>query len=99
MLAREIDRLEPVAGLDDVVTVGFKQIVEELHIELIVFHDQHRLRHNAWIQDRRSCGRSTAGISAPLSLDGQRRSDSFRKGKYDGRKTRLVNDRRRRKAG
>ena len=46
MLAREIERLDPIAGADGVVTVRFEKIVEELHIELVVLHDQDGLRHS-----------------------------------------------------
>ncbi len=45
MRAGEVNRLQAVAGLDDVVAARFQEIVEELHVELVVFHDQDRLRH------------------------------------------------------
>src|SRR5581483_580654 len=34
-----------VAGADGFVSVRFQKIVEELHVELVVFHDQDGLRH------------------------------------------------------
>jgi hypothetical protein len=46
MLAREVERLDPVASADGIVTVRFEQIVEELHVELVVFHDQDGLWHS-----------------------------------------------------
>src|SRR5580693_3308540 len=45
MLARQIERFDAVARADRVVTVGFQQVVEKLHIELVVFHDQDGLSH------------------------------------------------------
>ncbi len=43
MLARDVERFHAVLGLQDVVAMGVQQIVEELHVELIVLHDQNRL--------------------------------------------------------
>src|SRR5260221_5803397 len=45
VLAGEIERFNAVAGADSLVTMGFKKVVEELHIELVVFHDQDGLWH------------------------------------------------------
>ena len=45
MSAREFDRLDAVAGLEDSTAPRFQQIVEELHIQLVVFYDQHGLGH------------------------------------------------------
>ena len=45
MFAREIERLDAVARADSRVAVGFQQIVEELHIELVVLHDQDGFGH------------------------------------------------------
>src|SRR6185437_3806201 len=45
VLARKIERFDPVAGADGLVAVGFQQVVEELHIQLVVLHDQDGLRH------------------------------------------------------
>src|ERR1700674_187123 len=45
MLAREIERLDPVARADGGVTVSLQQIMEELHVQLVVFHDQDGLGH------------------------------------------------------
>src|SRR5437764_918003 len=41
----EIERLDSVAGPDGLVAVSFQQIMEELHIELVVLHDHHSLGH------------------------------------------------------
>ena len=43
VLARQLQRLHAVLGLQGVVAVGFEQIVEELHVELVVLDDEHRL--------------------------------------------------------
>ena len=43
MLAGDVQRFHPILGLQDVVAMGVQQVVEELHIELIVLHDQDRL--------------------------------------------------------
>ena len=40
MLAGEIERLDAVAGAEGLIAVGFQQVVEELHVELVVLHDQ-----------------------------------------------------------
>src|ERR1039457_6052579 len=45
VLAREIERLDTVAGADGLVAMGFQKVVEELHIQLVVLHDQDGLRH------------------------------------------------------
>src|SRR5262245_20610298 len=45
MFAGEIGHLEAVASADSAVPVGFQQVVEELHVELVVLHDQYCLRH------------------------------------------------------
>jgi hypothetical protein len=44
-LAGEIDHLEAVARTDGAVAVGFQQVVEELHVQLVVLHDHYCLRH------------------------------------------------------
>src|SRR3546814_8160799 len=44
MLARQAQRLHAVLGLQDVVAVRFQQIVDELHVQLVVLHNQHGLR-------------------------------------------------------
>src|SRR5262249_54638148 len=46
MLAREVKRLDPVASADSTVTLRFEEIVEELHVELVVFHDQDGFWHS-----------------------------------------------------
>ena len=40
-----LQRIHAVAGLQGAVAVGVEQIVEELHVELVVLHDQHGLGH------------------------------------------------------
>ncbi len=42
MFARDVERLHAVLGLKNGIAVGVKQIVEELHVQLIVLHDQNR---------------------------------------------------------
>ena len=44
MLACDVERFHPVLGLENAIAVGIEQIVEELHIELVVFHDQNCFR-------------------------------------------------------
>ena len=46
MLARKIHRVDPVAGADGLIAMRLQKIVEELHIELIVLHDQDSLGHS-----------------------------------------------------
>src|SRR4029077_13627367 len=41
----KIERLDAVAGRHRIVAVSLQQIVEELHVELVVLHDHHGLRH------------------------------------------------------
>ena len=45
MLAREIERLDAVARAHRCIAMRFQQIVEELHIELVVLHNQDGFRH------------------------------------------------------
>ena len=40
VFAREIERLDAVAGADGLVAMRFQEVVEELHIQLVVLHDQ-----------------------------------------------------------
>src|SRR5215469_3274524 len=40
MLARQLQRFHAILGLQNVVAVRFQQIVEELHVEIVVFDDQ-----------------------------------------------------------
>ena len=46
VLAREVERLDAVAGADGLVAVRLQQVVEELHVELVVLHDHDGLRHS-----------------------------------------------------
>src|SRR5262249_28253827 len=43
MFARDVQRFHAILGLQDIVAMGVQQVVEELHVELIVLHDQDRL--------------------------------------------------------
>src|SRR5579871_3676500 len=43
--ACKIERLDAIARADRAIAMGFQQVVEELHIELIVLHDQDGLGH------------------------------------------------------
>ena len=45
VLARQADRLHAALGLNGGVAVSFEQVVEELHVQLIVFNDQNRFLH------------------------------------------------------
>src|SRR5262245_8697467 len=44
-LAGEIEHIEAVARADGAVAVGLQQVVEELHVELVVLDDHYCLRH------------------------------------------------------
>src|ERR1700712_2426275 len=46
-LADQIERLEAVAGARSLVAMGFQEIAKELHIELVVLHDQDGFCHPA----------------------------------------------------
>jgi hypothetical protein len=46
MGARELDRLDPVGGLQGRVAVRLQEVVEQLHVQLVVLDDQHRLLHD-----------------------------------------------------
>ena len=50
MLARDVERLHAVLGLQDLVAVRVEQVVEELHVQLVVLDDQNRLRLRVHIQ-------------------------------------------------
>jgi hypothetical protein len=43
MLARNVERLHAILGLQNGIAMGVQQIMEELHVKLIVFHDQNGL--------------------------------------------------------
>src|SRR5665213_7392 len=45
VLACEIKRFDPIAGADGRIAVRFEKIVEELHIQLVVLHNQDGFRH------------------------------------------------------
>src|SRR5262249_3027968 len=62
VLAREIERLDAVAGGDGLVAVRFQQVVEELHVELVVLHDHDGLRHPPTFQASAPMPRAAAGL-------------------------------------
>ena len=45
MRARQLDRLDAVGRLERCIAMGLQQVVEELHVELVVLDDQNRLLH------------------------------------------------------
>src|SRR5262245_23908636 len=45
VFARQSHRLEPVLGLERAVAVRLEQVVEQLHVEVVVLNDQHCLAH------------------------------------------------------
>ena len=45
MLTGEIHRVDSIAGPDGLVSMRFEQIVEELHVKLVVLNDQDFLGH------------------------------------------------------
>src|SRR6516225_2566934 len=71
-LAHKIERLETVAGAFSPIAMCLKQIAKELHVELVVFHDQDGFCHPAlpsqrYDPGRRHCDRRQVKI-APDSL-------------------------------
>src|SRR6476661_9988641 len=63
-LAHEIERLETVAGARGLIAVRFQQIAKELHIELVVLHDQDGFCHPS-LQFPRRQDRSAAHRMTP----------------------------------
>jgi hypothetical protein len=49
MLPRHLQSVDPVARLQRRIAVSFQQVVEKLHIELIIFNDQNCLHKAAFI--------------------------------------------------
>ena len=47
IFARELDGLDAASRLHDMVATGLDEIVEELHIELVVLNDEHGLGHGS----------------------------------------------------
>jgi hypothetical protein len=45
VFARQVEGFDAVTGTDRGVAMGFQQIVEELHIELVVLHNQDSFGH------------------------------------------------------
>src|SRR5262247_1826257 len=72
VLAGEIECLDAVARADGMVAISLQQIVEELHVELVVLHDHHGLRHCRPSVKRRAIS-ATAGL-AVISLGSVRAS-------------------------
>src|SRR6185312_9162911 len=85
VLAREVESLDAVPGSDRAVAVRFKEIVEELHVELVVFHDQDGFRHapRPFCPQSATCPtRSASHWRARSGMIGcDRSADFFRKGK------------------
>ena len=46
VLAGKIHSVDSIAGADGLIAMGLQKIVEELHIELIVLHDQDSFGHS-----------------------------------------------------
>ena len=67
MLAREVERFDAVARPDRAVAVGFQQIVEELHVELVVLHDQDGLGHPPTLRLSRADAQCGSGAERPLA--------------------------------
>jgi hypothetical protein len=57
--AREFQRFDAAAARQRLIAMRFQKIVEQLHVQLIVFHDQNAFLHrkNAAPRGGRSCGR------------------------------------------
>ncbi len=41
MLARQVERRKAIARLDDLVAMGFEEVIEQLHVQFIVFDNEH----------------------------------------------------------
>src|SRR6516164_7195921 len=78
VLPGEIERLDAVARADGIVAVSLQQVVKELHVELIVLHDHHGLRHFGPSGLKRRAISVTAGL-AVISL-GSVRASHIKKG-------------------
>src|SRR5947208_10003282 len=53
VLAGQIERFDAIAGADRVIAVRLQQIVEELHVELVILHNHHGLGHPGPLAARR----------------------------------------------
>src|SRR6185312_10606513 len=67
VLTREVERLDTVSRSDGLIAMRFQQIVEELHVQLVVLHNQDGLGHSPPLTPfspapgpRRMSGRETA---------------------------------------
>ncbi len=47
VFAGKVQRLQTIHGLDRAITIRFKEIVEELHVKLVVLNDHDRLGHGS----------------------------------------------------
>jgi len=45
MFTRELKRFLPVLGLERRIPLRFQKVVEELHVQLVIFDDKNGLRH------------------------------------------------------
>ena len=61
--SRQIHSLDPASRLNDAVTASLDEIVEELHIELVVLNDEYGLRHSAFHRAR------SAGLRDDISAE------------------------------
>src|SRR5262245_21354472 len=73
VFAGDIERPDAVARADGMVAVSLQQVVEELHVERIVLHDHHGLRHSGPSELKRRAISVTAGL-AVISLSSVRAS-------------------------
>jgi hypothetical protein len=49
----ELDGLDPAARLQDFTAARFQEVVEELHVQLVVLDDEHGFRHRGAHPKRR----------------------------------------------
>src|SRR5664279_2292520 len=68
VFARQIERLDAVAGADGLVAMRFQEVVEELHIQLVVLHDQDGLRHFPRPICPQCVPRRALGVARPCAL-------------------------------
>src|SRR5664280_690310 len=68
VFARQIERLDAVAGADGLVAMRFQQVVEELHIQLVVLYDQDGLRHFPRPICPQRVPRRALGVARPRAL-------------------------------
>jgi hypothetical protein len=82
MDANEAERFRALVGADGLITVRLQQVAKELHIQLVVFHDQDGFCHPS-LSLRKLLG--TQQPNSPRQKDSgmiiQNKSDRLRKGK------------------